>query len=62
MKIRFRNFEGEIRKVDASEGTSVKDAALQSEVVGIIACAVAMQIVRPATSMWTMNGSTGFRR
>ena len=28
--------EGEIREVDASEGTSVKDAALQSEVVGII--------------------------
>jgi len=28
--------EGEIREVDASDGTSVKDAALQSEVVGII--------------------------
>jgi len=36
VKIRFRNLEGEIREVDAREGTSVKDAALQSEVVGII--------------------------
>ena len=36
MKITSRDFEGEIREVDASEGTSVKDAALQSEVVGII--------------------------
>lgn len=36
MKIRFRNLDGDIREVDASDGTTVKDAALQSEVAGIV--------------------------
>jgi len=36
MKIRFRSTGGEIREIDASEGASVKDAALRSEVPGIL--------------------------
>ena len=37
MKIRFRIVGGEVREIDADEGTSVKDAALRSEVNGILA-------------------------
>jgi len=36
VKIRFRNLDGHIREIDAGEGATVKDAALQSEVVGIV--------------------------
>jgi len=36
VKVRFRNSVGQIREIEASAGTCVKDAALQSEVVGII--------------------------
>ena len=36
MKVRFRNVDGDVREIDASEGTTLKDAALQSTVAGII--------------------------
>jgi len=36
VKIRFRNLKGDIRQIDASEGTTVKDAALLGEVAGIL--------------------------
>ena len=36
VKVRFRNSVGQIREIEASAGTCVKDAALQAEVAGII--------------------------
>jgi ferredoxin, 2Fe-2S len=36
VKIRFRNSTGDIREIEGGEGTTLKDAALQSEVAGIV--------------------------
>ena len=36
VKIGFRNLKGDIRQIDAGEGTTVKDAALHGEVAGIL--------------------------